>query len=324
MRYSVYRNFSLWGLASAIVFSSFAIASNKASAADSIHVATPYGITNFADQADRITRAVTSNIAYALTKQSSENACSPDLAQSLSSSSDGKKWRITLRDDLRFSDGRPVLAEDVARSMTNFLKEETQTHPTFTNISAIAPVDDPRNEVVSVELNQSDRSFLCLLSQIPIFDPLLADTFNDKHLKGNFVSGLGAFAAGSITEDGSITLKPSKFFWLASLPVPQAVIFKPFSNGASALSALRTGSADIILIPTINQLKLAESDKTLLILDSPLNKMPNSSALRKTHWGDQASEEGSELVPSKIIVRREMKLDSDALARFDLRGSFLP
>ena len=62
----------------------------------------------------------------------------PWLADRWSSSNDGLEWRIQLRKDVVFHDGRPMTADAVARFLTKRLPEHLG--PPAQNIEIIRPV----------------------------------------------------------------------------------------------------------------------------------------------------------------------------------------
>lgn len=68
---------------------------------------------------------------------------SPDIATEWSSSSDGLQWTFKLRNDVKFHDGKPLTAEDVAYTY-NSIKDKGYTGPrssTFASLDKVEVVD---------------------------------------------------------------------------------------------------------------------------------------------------------------------------------------
>src|SRR3954465_8165289 len=84
------------------------------------------------------------NIQYAtLTdKAASDSHTIPGLAKSWKGSEDGKTWTYTLRDGLKWSDGQPLTAEDIAWTVNTSRDEERINHSSTTvNLDATAKDD---------------------------------------------------------------------------------------------------------------------------------------------------------------------------------------
>ena len=63
-----------------------------------------------------------------------------DLAEDVQTSEDGLTWQVKIRDDVRFTDGEPLTAEDVAFTY-NTLKDTSSVND-FTMLKEAVAVDD--------------------------------------------------------------------------------------------------------------------------------------------------------------------------------------
>lgn len=63
-----------------------------------------------------------------------------DLATDYSVSEDGMTWTVTIRDDVKFTDGEPLTAQDVAFTYNN-CKEKSSVND-FTMLEEAVAVDD--------------------------------------------------------------------------------------------------------------------------------------------------------------------------------------
>src|SRR6516162_2575173 len=78
-----------------------------------------------------------------LTRLAPDMSAEPDLAESWSASPDVKEWTFRLREGLRFHDGSPCTAKDVAATFKAILDPKTAS-PARTNVG-------PMGEVVAMD-----------------------------------------------------------------------------------------------------------------------------------------------------------------------------
>ena len=83
-----------------------------------------------------------------------------DLAEDVQASEDGLTWQVKIRDDVRFTDGEPLTAEDVAFTY-NTLKDTSSVND-FTMLKEAVAVDDT---TVEFHMNRpySIWPYTCLL-----------------------------------------------------------------------------------------------------------------------------------------------------------------
>ena len=88
------------------------------------------------------------NIQYATLTDKAANDFHtiPGLAKSWKGSDDGKTWTYKLRDGLKWSDGKPLTAEDVAWTINTSRDEWLNHSATTVNLDATAP--DPTTVVI--------------------------------------------------------------------------------------------------------------------------------------------------------------------------------
>jgi oligopeptide transport system substrate-binding protein len=148
-----------------------------------------------------------------LTRLDEEGEPYPSLAESWTVSDDGRTYAFTLRDDLRFSDGSPLRAEDVRRSWLRILDPATgSTAPDVLSVIAGAPerlAGGPESEVaieakdattLVVELRHSANYFLAIAATPTAFVvPPTADATQDWQSVDDFV-GSGPYVAQSMDD----------------------------------------------------------------------------------------------------------------------------
>jgi peptide/nickel transport system substrate-binding protein len=167
-------------------------------------------------------------------------AVTPGLAESWASD-DGRTWRYTLRDGLKWSDGTPLTAEDIAYTINRSRDEEWLNYTsTVANLEAEAPnattlvvtskVDDPRLPGLSIYVVPKH-----------VWEKVPADE-------------IGTYAALDGVGSGPFTLtewKKGQFwrmeanpnFWRGQVAIDE-VVFRVFRNADAMVAALRSGEID--------------------------------------------------------------------------------
>ena len=105
----------------------------------------------------------------------------PDLAKDYSISSDGKKWTVHIRDDVKFSDNSTLDAEDVAFTY-NEAKKVGASELDLGSLKNATVVD---KNTVKFELNESDSTFVDKVAYIGIVP---SDSYNNETYGANPVS----------------------------------------------------------------------------------------------------------------------------------------
>lgn len=104
----------------------------------------------------------------------------PDLAESWTVSPDGRTYRFTLRDGVRFHDGKPVTSADVKYSLERVLKPATKSPgATFFRqiVGAQAVIDGKTDHADGIQTPSSTEVVIRLAAPQPYFLQLLAMGF---------------------------------------------------------------------------------------------------------------------------------------------------
>ncbi|SDR62005.1 peptide/nickel transport system substrate-binding protein [Rhizobiales bacterium GAS113] len=185
----------------------------------------------------------------------------PGLATKWARTPDGKGWRFTLREGVKFASGNPMTADDVKWSLDRVLYLGDQPSQYIANIDHTAIVDD---KTVDVVLKNPDEPILTILAApgFPVLDRKLLEQHggdgstsakaNDKAstwLNDNS-AGTGAYRLVRFERNAQIQLVRNEYYWRGKLPF-ERVIIRHIGDSAAQLLAIRRGDIDIAfnLIP---------------------------------------------------------------------------
>jgi peptide/nickel transport system substrate-binding protein len=168
----------------------------------------------------------------------------PEVATSWERSPDGLTWTFHLRNDIKWSDGKPLTSADVAYTFTRTAKEEWSNFSPFT--SGFAKVEAPNPTTVVVTTKEPDPR----LPSLPVYilpkhvwekyGPKKVASFsnNDPVTSGPF--RLTGWSKGSFFE---MTANKSYF---GGKPAVDKVRFRIFRNDEAMAAALKNGEIDAI------------------------------------------------------------------------------
>ena len=174
----------------------------------------------------------------ALVRKDEHFEMQPWLATSWSQP-DALTWVFHLRDGVRFSDGRPLEAVDVAYTIDSLLDGSIVTGKAG-NFAAIARVETPDRLTVVVRLKRPDASLLFNLSD-GLFGVVPRGSGKDF---GRAPVGSGPYRLVSARQDQEVVIARNATHW-AGPPRIERVRFAIVPDAVTVALELRKGSADI-------------------------------------------------------------------------------
>ncbi|MEK7637474.1 MAG: peptide ABC transporter substrate-binding protein [Patescibacteria group bacterium] len=173
----------------------------------------------------------------------------PDLAQSVTVSSDGKTYTAVLRPNLKWSDGQPLTADDVRYTFETIADSGYQSpnQGLFANLTVASP--DSRTVVFTIpEANEPFRSVLTLgLLPAKLWQDQTPQTFPLAELNVKPV-GNGPFKFQSVTKDRNGNVKAFTFvqnkLFAGPRPRLDKINVKFYPDANSALDALKSNAVD--------------------------------------------------------------------------------
>ena len=185
----------------------------------------------------------------------------PQLATKGERTPDGKGWRFTLRDGVKFASGATMTAEDVKWSLDRVLYLGDQTSQYISNVDRIE-IADPKS--VDVILKDPAVPILNILAApgFVIYDRKLVeqhggDASKDSKAKDKATTWLNENSAGTgpyrlvrWERNAQIQFVRNDDYWRGKPPF-ERVIIRHISDSAAQLLAIRRGDVDIAfnLIP---------------------------------------------------------------------------
>jgi peptide/nickel transport system substrate-binding protein len=155
----------------------------------------------------------------------------PLLATKWSASPDGLTYTLTLRDDVKFSDGTPFNAEAAKLGIERIQGVNQGPATLASNIKSVEATSP--TELV-IKLKHNDVYFLGTLPKLPIVSPTAvkehktaSDTWASKWF-ATHAAGTGPYQLVSWKRNSAIDLKKNDGYW------------RPFSNGTPTSVTLRT------------------------------------------------------------------------------------
>ena len=205
------------------------------------------------------------NIQYAtLTDKAAKDfSVMPGLAESWEGSDDGLTWTYKLRPNMKWSDGKPLTAEDIAWTVNTSREEEWFNHFAVTQNLTAKALDD-----TTVEIKSSVPD-----PKLPVMDVYILP----KHIWGKMSAderakyegtdgvGSGPFTLEEFKKGQFARFKANPNYW-GGKPAVDKVVLRKYNNPDAMVAALKTGELDA-----------AE--------DHPLEQLPRARARRQHRYG---------------------------------------
>ncbi len=187
----------------------------------------------------------------------------PLLAESFTVASDGVTVDITLREGLKFSDGRPLTTADVEFTLKSIYDERTQSR-IFRDSLLIAKkeiepkiIDERRMQLIFPEKVAAVQNYLENLAVMPkhVLEPALKAGTLAEHWKitadpAGVVSS-GAFRVEAVQAGERVTLGRNPHYWKRDaagnqLPYLESLVLEIVSDANNAFARLQQNSIDVI------------------------------------------------------------------------------
>ena len=209
---------------------------------------------------------ITRNIYDTLVQTDAESRILPGLAEKWQPSADGLRWTFTLRQGVRFHNGREMTSEDVRYSFERLLSPETAS-PRAKDFAVVKAVTAPDPRTVVFELSVPQTPFLSNLAYgwAAVVPREAVATLRDKPV------GTGPFKVVEWVKDSHVTLERFDDYFVAGVPYLDGAVFRVITDPAARLAALRAGEVDVIPELPAQEIAAVRKDPNLKIIEVPFN-----------------------------------------------------
>jgi peptide/nickel transport system substrate-binding protein len=207
-----------------------------------------------------------------LTKPGKDLAPAPDLAASWTTSADGLSWTFKLREGVKWSDGKPFTADDVAFTFNDIVLKPDLGAQNRGNFSAVTSVTAVDPTTVRFDLS---RKFSALTSYLAYnsgivpkhvlsADPLKTNSFN----KGIPVS-TGPFKVEKYTSGQSVSLVRNENYF-GTKPYLDKVVFTVVPDANTQIAQALSGDLSIMILDDKAAVARVKSAGNLAVVSRPL------------------------------------------------------
>jgi peptide/nickel transport system substrate-binding protein len=192
----------------------------------------------------------------------------PDLATSLDSSPDGLTWRLKLRPGVKFSDGAPYTARDVAHHFQRILDPSKN--------QAFAAALGALKEAVAIDDVTVEFRLAYPWAPFPSFfsaDSFLFWTMPAGHedSAGPDLNrrpiGAGPYRMTEWKQDDSITFEKNPNYWNPKAQHLDKIVIRFLPDPTARYTAVKTGDIDIFYEPLGKQVIEARNDNILKVVE---------------------------------------------------------
>ncbi len=183
---------------------------------------------------DDVSTRILANVREGLLAYDSDGKLVPGLASSYRASDGGKRYEFTIRSNARWSDGKPVVAEDFVRGIRRSLDPATGARVA----SLLKPIREIRAAGSSKLVVELDRP-------LPYLPHLMTLTQAAPWRNDAPEAATGAYRIVSHAIEGAIRLEPNPLYWNARAgAVP--VVLRVVSDEATAVTLFESGDLDVV------------------------------------------------------------------------------
>jgi peptide/nickel transport system substrate-binding protein len=206
---------------------------------------------------------VLENVLDTLVTLDAEQNVQPSLAESWELSEDGLTLSFMLRDGVKFSNGRPLVAEDVVYTYNRVLDPDTASGNAW-KLGGVAEITAPDDSTVVFSLDAPNPGLLTKLAVdktmgIIAREDVEAGTINTQPM------GTGPFMITDFQPGIRLMLERNPNYWQEGLPYLDAVEIRIISDESVRRTALVTGDVDwSISVPSQSVAELEARDDVIV------------------------------------------------------------
>jgi peptide/nickel transport system substrate-binding protein len=168
----------------------------------------------------------------------------PDLATSWQVSSNGRTWTFHLRQGVKWQDGVPFTAADVAWTYNFIIKHQDNNFASY--VHGIGKVTAPDTSTVVFSCTRAKSDMLC--QPVPIlpkhiWSKVSASAALKGFRNGPPVVGTGPFMTTGFKRDSYVNMERNPYYW-GTPPIVNEVRFLSYKNKGQLVDDLKSGALD--------------------------------------------------------------------------------
>ncbi|MEU6645187.1 ABC transporter substrate-binding protein [Saccharomonospora sp. NPDC046836] len=178
----------------------------------------------------------------------------PGLAESWDTPSP-TRYVFHLRDDVTFSNGRAMTADDVTGSLNRLLESEGVWRTQIGPVEEVSTVDE---RTVEVTLSSPYEPFLAALANIPAAVLPMKEVADGSVDLARTMLGTGPFVVESHRQDVSWRFTAREDYWGAGKPAVDTVNIAITGQEQARMAALQNGNADLVMLGNVDAPQLLQ------------------------------------------------------------------
>jgi peptide/nickel transport system substrate-binding protein len=183
----------------------------------------------------------------------------PDLATSWEAAADGKVWTFEIRKGVKWHDGTPFTAKDIAFTYNYILDNELWAYIQY--LEHVTKVEAPDDTTLVITSDRPNAGMLSLY--IPILPEHLWSDIRGKDaesVKDPPTVGTGPFMFDEVKKSRYVTMKANKDYFEGS-PTIDTIYFQIYQSGDTLVQDYKAGNLDVAVFETPTFLRSVENVK---------------------------------------------------------------
>lgn len=169
----------------------------------------------------------------------------PYIAASWKVSKDGRELTLTLRNDVKFHNGKSLTADDVKWSI-EYIQDPNSRAYGAANLKLVQSVTAPSAHRVMIELKEPYAPILTSLANIQTIPLVARESLKPGENPDSYPPGTGPYRFVSWKRGQQMVLHRFNEYWQKGLPKTEEVVLKPVVEPDVRLTSLRAGDLDLV------------------------------------------------------------------------------
>jgi peptide/nickel transport system substrate-binding protein len=181
------------------------------------------------------------------------------------------KWRLTLHEGMKFSNGEPVDADAVRYSIARLNADETKS-PIRSFYINLKKVEIEAPNVVTIETDAPDALFQARMTNLQLVPPKYAAEAGVQKF-GEAPIGSGPYTLERWRRNEEVTLVANPTYGGPGKPKFKRLVFRPIPEEIARISAVKTGAAHLVTSLSPNQAGNLSGSEGVQVLRAESNRV---------------------------------------------------